>query len=60
VAVDAAHTRHFVAHALRLQDVTNTQIVQPCLMPVSQAVRCQASTKRKPGGNRQVLSGLLA
>ena len=59
VAVDAAHAGHLVAHAVRLQDVPNTQIVQPCLMTVSQAVRCQADTKRQPGGNRHGFGGLM-
>jgi len=60
VTVDAAHSGYLMAHALRLQDVTNAQVVQPGLVAVAQAVRCQTGTKRKPGGNRHGLGGLLA
>jgi hypothetical protein len=63
VAVDAAHTRHFVAHALRLQDVTNTQMVQAMFdarvagravlgQHEAEARRQSASSQRAPGLNR--------
>ena len=59
VAVDAAHARYLVAHPLRLQDLAHTQVVQPCLVSVAQAVRCQARTQRKPGSDWHGLGGPL-
>jgi hypothetical protein len=42
VAVDAAHAGYLVAHTFGLQDVSDAQLVQPSLVAVAQAVRCQA------------------
>jgi hypothetical protein len=48
VAVDAAHAGHLVSHALGLQDVPDADLVQPCLVTVPQAVRCQPGPQRQP------------
>jgi hypothetical protein len=59
VPVDAVHAGHLVARPFGLQHLGDAILVQPCLVTVPQAVRCQAAEHREPRRQRYVRRRLL-
>jgi hypothetical protein len=59
VLVNAAHTRHLVAHPLGLQDVPDVEVVHHGLVGVPLAVLGQAGDERQPAGQRGRVSRRL-
>jgi len=55
VAVDATHSRYFVAHAFGLEDVPDAKVIKPCLVTVAQPARSQAGAQRQPACERDGL-----
>ena len=57
MTVDAAHAGHLVPHALGLQHVPDTEVVEPGLVTMAKALRGETSAQRQPGCQRHRLGG---
>ena len=60
LGIDASHAGYLVAHPLGLKDVTDTEVIEPGLMTMTQPVGAQAGPQRKPTRERGPVARLFA